>query len=46
MRNYKTYIFTCSTIMAFAVLLVASPMSFATKDINWHFNGTVIEACS
>jgi hypothetical protein len=46
MRNYKTYIFTGSAIMVFAVLLVASPMSFATKDIDWHFNGTVIEACS
>jgi len=32
--------------MIFAFLLVASPMSFATKDIDWHFNGTVIEACS
>ena len=33
-------------IMAFAVLLVASPLTFATGEPDWHFNGTAIEACS
>lgn len=32
--------------MVVGVLLVASPLLFATEDLSWHFNGTVIEACS
>ena len=46
MRNYKTYRFTCFVLMVLAVLMVALPASFATGDKDWHFNGTVIEACS
>jgi hypothetical protein len=46
MRNYKTYQFTCFVLMVLAVLMVALPASFATGDKDWHFNGTVIEACS
>jgi hypothetical protein len=46
MRNYKTYRFTYLALMVLAVLMVALPASFATGDKDWHFNGTVIEACS
>lgn len=46
MRNYKTYLFTGSALMVLSVLLVALPVSFAAEDKDWHFNGTVIEACS
>lgn len=46
MRNYKIHIFSVSALMVLAVFLAASPLSFATADKDWHFNGTVIEACS
>lgn len=46
MNNSKIYMFFVSTIVVFSVLFLVSPASFATKDKDWHFNGTVIEACS
>ncbi len=46
MRTYKPYLFTGAAIVAAALLLVAAPLVFATEDADWHFNGTVIEACS
>jgi hypothetical protein len=46
MRNYKPNISTRTAITVFAVLLLASPVFSATQDKDWHFNGTVIEACS
>lgn len=46
MQNYRMSILIGSVLVALAVLTVASPVSFATADKDWHFNGTVIEACS
>jgi hypothetical protein len=46
MNHNKIYIFLVSSLVAFSVLLLMSPASFAVKDKDWHFNGTVIEACS
>ena len=33
-------------VVAAAILLAASPALLATEGPDWHFNGTVIEACS
>jgi hypothetical protein len=33
-------------IVAVALLLVAVPLLRASEEVDWHFNGTVIEACS
>lgn len=46
MRNYKPYLLTGTTLGVVAVMLVVAPLLFATEDLDWHFNGTVIEACS
>lgn len=46
MKIYKKYLVTVYAIMAVATLIVASALSFAADGKNWHFNGTVIEACS
>ncbi len=46
MKKYKHYIVAASVFTLLAVLLVALPASFAAKSKDWHFNGTVIEACS
>ncbi|MEJ2155232.1 MAG: DUF1326 domain-containing protein [Desulfobacteraceae bacterium] len=46
MKKYKVYLLAGTLIVALAVLLVALPASFAAKNKAWHFNGTVIEACS
>ena len=46
MRTHKPYLFAVTAIALAAVLLVAAPLLFATEDLDWHFNGTVIEACS
>ena len=46
MRTYKPYLLTGTAIAIAALLLVAAPLLFATEDADWHFNGTVIEACS
>lgn len=46
MRTYKPYLLTGTAIVVIALLLVAAPMLLATEEMDWHFNGTVIEACS
>lgn len=46
MRTKKPYLFVGTAIAVVAALLVAAPLLFATEDLDWHFNGTVIEACS
>lgn len=46
MRNDKFYRLAGSALTVLTVLLVALPMTFATGPDDWHFNGTVIEACS
>lgn len=46
MQIYKSYITNRVAMMALAVILMASPALSTAKDIDWHFNGTVIEACS
>jgi len=46
MRVKKPHLFIGTAIAVVAALLVASPLLFATEDLDWHFNGTVIEACS
>jgi len=46
MNKIKLNRFSVSIAIVFAFLLVASPGFSATVDKNWHFNGTVIEACS
>ena len=46
MRNHKTHLTSVSATIVFAVLILAMPLSFATASKDWHFNGTVIEACS
>lgn len=45
MRKY-TYILAGFAVVIFAVGMVVLPQSFATANKDWHFNGTVIEACS
>ena len=45
MRTSRTYLLFGIAISAI-VLLVASPLLLATEDVDWHFNGTTIEACS
>ena len=42
----KPYLMTGSAVVAIVLLIVAVPMLLATEDKSWHFNGTVIEACS
>ena len=44
MKFQKSYLLT--GIVTLALLLVASPILLAEGDADWHFNGTVIEACS
>ena len=46
MSAYKTNLVTVGGVVAVALLLVAAPMLLATEEVDWHFNGTVIEACS
>lgn len=46
MKNYKAYILTRTALIVCAVFGVALPVTFAAGDKDWHFNGTVIEACS
>jgi hypothetical protein len=48
MRNHKPNMVksTVSVVVALAVLITASPFLHAAGDADWHFNGTVIEACS
>lgn len=46
MRKYKPYLLSGTAIVVTALMLVTAPLLFATEDLDWHFNGTVIEACS
>lgn len=46
MSSYKPQILTAAVVVAIAILMVMVPMLVATEDVDWHFNGTVIEACS
>lgn len=46
MSSYNPRFVTGGVIAALALILVAVPMLVATEDVDWHFNGTVIEACS
>ena len=46
MRNCKDYMSTALAMIISAVLFLVAPVLFATEDTDWHFNGTVIEACS
>ncbi len=46
MRNHKTYTLMGSAFMVAGVLIIAVSVSLAVENTDWHFNGTVIEACS
>lgn len=46
MRKVKPYLLTACTVAVVGLLVVSVPMLFATEEVDWHFNGTVIEACS
>lgn len=46
MRAHKRYLLTGAVVAVVALLAGASPMLHATQGEHWHFNGTVIEACS
>jgi len=46
MDSSKSYKIICFAAMSFAVLLAAGAVSYAAEGKDWHFNGTVIEACS
>ncbi len=46
MNRNRTYLLAGAGVVALTLLLVASPMLHAAGDEDWHFNGTVIEACS
>ena len=46
MRTFKPYFLSASAVAVIALLLVTVPMLLATEEADWHFNGTVIEACS
>jgi hypothetical protein len=46
MRRYKSLLLTGGTVATVALLLVTAPLLFANEGTDWHFNGTVIEACS
>ena len=46
MRRTRSLLFSAAALAALAFLLVASPILRATEGADWHFNGTVIEACS
>lgn len=39
-------ILTGGALIAAALLVIAAPLSLAGEQAEWHFNGTVIEACS
>ncbi len=44
-RSKSVFLFSGAALMV-TLALVLSPMLLATEDMDWHFNGTVIEACS
>ncbi len=44
MKPQKSY--PPAKVVALALLVVASPILLAAGEEDWHFNGTVIEACS
>ncbi|MCP4203591.1 MAG: DUF1326 domain-containing protein [bacterium] len=46
MSRTKSLLLSATAVAVIAVLLVAAPMLRATEGADWHFNGTVIEACS
>ena len=46
MRIDRPYLLTGGAVVLLALLIIAVPMLVATEDKSWHFNGTVIEACS
>jgi hypothetical protein len=46
MRHQKIQLTTRLAITILAMMLAASPVAFAGGSKDWHFNGTVIEACS
>ena len=45
MKKLKMYM-GASGIVAVALLVLAAPLVRAAEEADWHFNGTVIEACS
>jgi hypothetical protein len=46
MDSSKSYKIIGFAIIAIAALFMAGAVSFAAEGKDWHFNGTVIEACS
>lgn len=46
MRNHRVSKLPVMILMALAVVFLAADASLAAADKDWHFNGTVIEACS
>jgi len=46
MRTHKFTPFAFSVLTVLAVLFMSTPGSLEAKEKHWHFNGTVIEACS
>ena len=46
MSRGRSLLLTGGALLAIALLLVSSPMLLAGEGADWHFNGTVIEACS
>ncbi|MDH3664118.1 MAG: DUF1326 domain-containing protein [Alphaproteobacteria bacterium] len=46
MKSHKRNLLTVGGCAAVALLLVSAPLLLAADEADWHFNGTVIEACS
>ena len=46
MRSFKFRLSIAAGIVTVALMLVAVPILLASQDVDWHFNGTAIEACS
>ena len=46
MSRTRTIFLSLGISAVLAVLVLGSPMLRATEEMDWHFNGTVIEACS
>ena len=46
MKRHKSWILVAGAVAVIAALVAVSPMLRASEGMDWHFNGTVIEACS
>ena len=46
MNHYRSIRWTGAAVALIALLAFAAPIVIANESADWHFNGTVIEACS